>query len=242
MNRRVHKLTIAPMLLTLLASCASPSRQQEATTVKEPAYRSAHPLYFRIAFGSSRGPSMLGVLDESEGTGKGYSVAYIDEGMNNDLASAAPKKFRLVLDPQRLTPWEPKFSFMGPLGAKGKAEYTLDLYSLADTKGPATPRQDYECRWSLKAADWNYSFAGAKVRLLGSATDALRVEPTLLGGKWAWEIGCRPENGKILLSAVLTDESGNWLTDLTASEKRITPVLTLFKEREKAFEQKMEFG
>ena len=238
----MRKLAILPMVFCLMVPCSSLPDQQRLAAVKEPAYRSKCPLYFRVAFGSSEGRSMLGVLDEGEGAGTGYSVAYIDEDMDNDLMSAAPKKFRLLMDPSRLSPWEPKFSFIGPLGETGKAEYTMDLYSLADTRGPITPRRDYAFVWSLNAAGWNYSFINAKVQLCGSASDALKDKPTVLGGKWAWEIEARSEAGKVFVSAALNDDSGNRLSDLTRPNGRLTPILTLFKDRQKAFEQKMEFG
>jgi hypothetical protein len=212
------------------------------TSLKEPAYRSEHPLYFRIAFGSSQERSMLCVLDEGEGAGTGYSTVYVDESMNNDLTSAAPKKFPLVMEPSRLSPWEPKFSFVGPLDEKEKAEYTLDLDALANEKGAPAAGRVCDFRWSVKAAEWNYSFIFAKLRLCGSAADALRDKPTVLGGKWAWEIESRSERGKVFVSAALNDESGNRLSDLTGTSGRISPMLTLFKDRQKVFEQKMEFG
>jgi hypothetical protein len=102
--------------------------------------------------------------------------------------------------------------------------------------------RDYDFVWSLKAADWNYSFINAKVRLCGSASEALKDKPTVLGGKWAWEIETRSERGKVVVSAALNDDSGNRLSDLSAPEGRLSPILTLFKDRQKAFEQKMEFG
>jgi hypothetical protein len=220
---------------------AKPSKAKP-NSLKEPAYRSERPLCFRLAFGSSHGPFMLGVLDEGDGAGTGYSVAYIDEQMNNDLTSAPPKKFPLLMNPSRLSPWEPKFSFMGPLGEMGKAEYTLDLYSLADIRGAVTPGRAYDFTWSLKAGDWNYSFINAKLRFFGNASDALKEKPTVLGSKWAWEIETRSERGKVFASAALNDDNGNRLSDLTGPNGRLSPMLTLSKDRQKAFQQKMEFG
>ncbi len=76
-------------------SVFQPSQAVEHTwdLQKEPQYGSEHPFYFCVVFGEKGNNSMLGVVDESGGTGAGYDVAYVDENMNGDLTDEAAKKF-----------------------------------------------------------------------------------------------------------------------------------------------------
>ena len=97
---------------------------------KERQYGSEHPLYFRAVFGKEGTTSMLGVLDESKGTGTGYDTAYMDENMNNDFTDEQPKMFPSQQSEDGSSKLEPKFEFKGPLGENETASYTLE-YLLA---------------------------------------------------------------------------------------------------------------
>jgi hypothetical protein len=58
---------------------------------KEPAYKSAKPVYLSLALGKGAGRYVIGAFDESGGTGKGYDKLYLDANNNGDLTDdAAP--------------------------------------------------------------------------------------------------------------------------------------------------------
>ena len=58
-------------------------------TLKEPKYVSEKPAYRFFAFGPEGKSVMAMVLDESQGTGKGYDVLYIDLNLDRDITAAA---------------------------------------------------------------------------------------------------------------------------------------------------------
>jgi hypothetical protein len=223
--------------------------EPQAPALKEPVYRSAHPLYFRVAFGSSEGRSMLGVLDEGDGTGKGYSLVYLDENMNRGLTPAPPRKTILLA---RLAN-SAGFEITGPFAENKTAEYTLYLFPLPAPKRPdaraetavgidAGSAPTTQAWWDLKADGWNYMFINGQMGLYTSAAEALKGKPVVLGGKCAWEIASRTQQGKQYVSAALKDENGCTLRILSGPHRNPTPQLTLLKDGEKVFEQKMEFG
>ncbi len=51
----------------------------------EPAYKSDHVLYMTLRLGSGDAGIIAGVLDESQGSGKGYDTLYLDANNNGDL-------------------------------------------------------------------------------------------------------------------------------------------------------------
>jgi hypothetical protein len=227
----------AVMLLSAVAlmhaACSKPP------AAKERSYGSERPLYLRMVFGKEGGASMLGVVDESEGTGTGYNTAYVDENMNGDLTDEQPKKFQRN---SRTRKWVPRFDFEGPLGEEEVVKYTLNIYSLARRKDGAAPGDDYYFFWGLDTEGWNYFFINGKMTLSSSAADAQKAEPLRLGGGCRWEIRSRIADGKVLVSAGLKDDNGSTLRVVRGGEKERSPALALSGDGQAKTEEEMEFG
>jgi hypothetical protein len=206
-------------------------------------YRSQHPHYFRVVFGEQGNKSMLGVMDESGGTGAGYDVAYIDENMNGDLTDEAAKKFSRNERGGRAGLFEPRFEFMGPLKGDETAKYTLDIYSLASKNRSNMQGNDYYFFWFLDINEWNYFFINGKITLFSNATGALKGTPVRLGGPCKWEINSHStRDGKWMISAGLKDENGCTLRIVRQAGQTISPTLTMIQDGQVKMEEKMKFG
>jgi hypothetical protein len=206
-------------------------------------YRSQHPHYFRVVFGEQGNKSMLGVMDESGGTGAGYDVAYIDENMNGDLTDEAAKKFSRNERGGRAGQFEPRFEFMGPLKGDETAKYTLDIYSLASKNRSNMQGNDYYFFWFLDINEWNYFFINGKITLFSNATGALKGTPVRLGGPCKWEINSHStRDGKWMISAGLKDENGCTLRIVRQAGQTISPTLTMIQDGQVKMEEKMKFG
>lgn len=209
---------------------------------KERQYSSERPLYFRAVFGTEGKSSMLGVIDESDGTGAGYDVAYVDENMNSDLTDEAAKEFPRRERGKRKGEIEPRFEFRGPFGAEGVAEYALNIYSLARKVDESVRDDSYHFFWYLNASQWHYFFINGKMKLFSNAVDALKGTPVRLGGACKWKISGRSKDGKVLVSAGLKDSNGCTLRTVRRESKAVSPTLTLAQGGKVEAEQKMEFG
>jgi hypothetical protein len=205
-------------------------------------HHSEHPLYFRVAFRAEGGDSMLGILDESGGTGAGYDVAYLDENMNGDLTDEAAKKFSRNARGSRAGELEPRFEFMEPFRGEERAKYTLDIYSLSNKNRKAVQGNDYYFFWFLDIKDWNYFFINGKMTLFSNAADARKGPPVRLGGPCKWEISSRTQDGKPMISAGLKDENGCTLRIVRRAGDTISPTLTLIQDGQVKAEEKMKFG
>ena len=210
---------------------------------KEPRYGSEHPLYFRVVFGEEGNNSMLGVVDESRGTGAGYDVAYVDENMNGDLTDDAAREFPRRERGSRAGELEPRFEFKGPFKGEENAKYTLNIYSLAQKTRRSTQGNDYYFFWYLNIKEWNYFFINGKMTLFSNAADALKGKPVRLGGQCQWEISSGTKDGKAMVSAGLKDGNGSTLRSVVRrASKSISPTLTLIQDGKVRTEEKMKFG
>jgi len=209
---------------------------------KEPRYGSERPLYFRVVFGKEGKNPMLGVVDESGGTGAGYDVAYVDENMNGDLTDDAAREFPRRERGSRAGELEPRFEFKGPFEREVSAKYTLNIYSLAQKTRRSTQGNDYYFFWYLNIKEWNYFFINGKMKLFSSAADALKGTPVHLGGECKWEISSRIRDSKSLVSAGLKDRNGCTLRVVRRASETVSPTLTLIQDGKVKTEQKMEFG
>jgi len=205
-------------------------------------YRSERPLYFRVVFGKEGKNPMLGVVDESGGTGAGYDVAYVDENMNGDLTDDAAREFPRRERGSRAGELEPRFEFKGPFERELSAKYTLNIYSLAQKTRRSTQGNDYYFFWYLNIKEWNYFFINGKMKLFSSAADALKGTPVHLGGECKWEISSRIRNSKSLVSAGLKDRNGCTLRVVRRASETVSPTLILIQDGKVKTEQKMEFG
>ena len=205
-------------------------------------YRSENPLYFRVVFGQEGNDSMLGILDESGGTGSGYNVAYIDENMNGDLADEAVKEFPRRKLGSRTGELEPRFEFTGPFKGTEKAKYTLYIYSLARMNRTIAPGNAYSFIWFLDVNQWHYFFLNGKMSLYSNAADALTGHPVRLGGRCQWEINARKQSGKPVISAGLKDINGCTLRIVRRAGQTVSPKLTLIQDGQIKAEEKMKFG
>ena len=235
-------LAISNVLLisTVLLSHAADSEPQAP---KERSYGSERPLYFHVVFGKEGRTSMLGVVDESKGTGTGYNMAYVDENMNNNLTDEQPKKFPSARRRNDETSGcEPRFEFEGPLEGEERVKYTLNIYSLASKRRGARQGNDFHFFWYLNTKEWNYFFINGKMKLYPSAADALKGTPVRLGGECKWEIRSRIQKAKMMVSAGLKDNNGCTLRSVNGPKKGLSPMLTLVKDGTVIRQKKLEFG
>lgn len=215
---------------------------------KEPKLASERPLYFRALLGKEGKASMLGVLDESGGTGTGYNIAYVDENMDDDLTNDTPKKFPAANVPpgssssRVATGTEPRFDFKGPLREKETAEYTLNIYALRNTAPAANPQDKYYFFWYLRTENWNYFFINGQMNVYVKAADALKGTPVRLGGACKWEISSGVREKDALVSAGLKDENGCTLRIVNGATGDPSPQLTLIKDGKTVAQEKMSFG
>jgi hypothetical protein len=209
---------------------------------KEPRYGSEHPLYFCVVLGEDGKKSMLGIVDESGGTGTGYDVAYIDENMNGDLTDETAKKFSRYERGSRAGELQPRFEFSGPFKGEERARYTLYLYSLTRKNYRRSPGNEYFFHWTLDTRGWNYFFINGKIKLFSNAADAMKSNPVRLGGQCKWLINSGMKDGKPVISAGLKDENGCTLRILRGAGDRKSPSLTLIHNGKVRAEEKMKFG
>ncbi len=210
--------------------------------LKEPRYGSERPLYFCVVFGKDGKNPMLGVVDESGGTGTGYDVAYVDENMNGDLTDDSAMKFDRVESGSRAGELTPRFEFEGPFEGERSARYSLNIYSLTQKTRSSVQGNEYYFFWYLNTKEWNYFFINGKMKLFSSVADALKGTPVLLGGQCKWEISFRIRGGKSLISAGLKDRNGCTLRIVRQEGKTVSPTLTLIKDNKVKTEEKMKFG
>ena len=210
--------------------------------LKEPRYGSERPLYFRVVFGKEGKNPMLGVVDESGGTGTGYDVAYVDENMNGDLTDDSARKFARIESGSQAGELSPRFEFKGPFEGEESARYKLNIYSLTPRYSGSIQGNEYHFFWYLDIKDWNYFFINGKMKLFSSAADALKGAPVHLGGQCKWEISSRIRDGKSLVSAGLKDINGCTLRIVRQQGKAVSPTLTLIKDGKVETEEKMKFG
>lgn len=209
---------------------------------KESLCRSESPLYFRVVFGKEGNNSMLGVVDESGGTGTGYDVAYVDENMNGDLTDDAAKKFSRYERGSRAGQLNPQFKFTGPFKGEQKAQYTLYIYSLTRKTFNRLPGNDYSFHWFLDINQWNYFFINGKMALFSNINDAMKGKPVHLVSECKWQINPRTRDGRAMVSAGVKDGNGCTLRSLRQAGERLSPTLTLIQDGKVITEEKMKFG
>jgi hypothetical protein len=207
----------------------------------EDRFRSERPLYFRVVFGEQGNNSMLGMLDETGGTGAGYNLVYVDENRNGDLADDAAKKFPTFERGSGARKTDnPRFDFSGPFKNKASAKYTLNILSLPRSSHSAPG--DYPFFWTLDTDGWNYFFIFGKMRLSSNAADALAGPPVRLAGPCKWQISSKRKSGKAVVSAGLKDENGCTLRSVRNSRSTRSPRLSLIKDGKVKAEERMKFG
>ena len=209
---------------------------------KEPRYGSEHPLYFRVVFGEKGNNSMLGVVDESGGTGAGYDIAYVDENINGDLTDETVKKFSRYKRGSRAGELEPRFEFLGPFKGEERAKYTLYIYTLTRKTYSRLPGNEYSFHWYLDVKEWDYFFINGRMKLFSSVADAMKGKPVRLGGQCQWNISSGIKNGKPIISAGLKDGNGCTLRILSGAGDRKSPRLTLIRDGKVRAEENMKFG
>lgn len=211
-------------------------------SIMEPRYDSKNPLYFRVLFGKDAANLMLGVVDESHGTGVGYDVVYIDENMNGDLTDDTAKKFSRRENGSRAGELEPKFEFWGPFDGRDKAKYAINIYTLTPKFIESAKENEYYFFSYLDFKEWHYFFINGKIKLFPSLEEALKGTSVLLGGECRWQLSSRVQDGKPLISAGLKDRNGCTLRAVTQGGQMLLPSLTLLKDGKAKVEEKMKFG
>lgn len=238
----MKRLSIVAVVFLCAVQSLGASRSKTRVP-KEPKYRSENPLYFRLAFGKMFADSMLGVMDESNGSGSGYDVVWLDENMDNDLTNETPKKFptaRRKGGPEGEV--EARFSFKGPLGEDTVAEYEIHIYRLAQQLQRAKGENKCHFFWRMKSEGWSYFFINGRMRFYSSAADALKREALYLAGNCKWDISSRTQGNAVIVSAGLKDANGCTLRILSGPTGQLAPKLSLLRDGEVVQEEKMTFG
>lgn len=252
MDYRQQKVVMKPNRTKPAASENSPKSVFQSSNAaelrwelpKERRYCSEHPLYFRVVFGKEGKKSMLGVIDESSGTGTGYNVAYMDENMNGDLTDDIAKEYSRHKFGNRADELESGFEFDGPFEKEGNATYILNIYSLARKSHNSITGNVHSIHWSLNTKEWYYFFLYGKMELFSSAADAMKGKPVHLGSQCQWKISfrIRDDDGKPMISAGLKDKNGCTLRVVRRLYQDVSPTLTLIKDSKVRRKEKMKFG
>lgn len=206
--------------------------------------RSQHPLYFRLAFGELGKSSMLGVVDESGGSGSGYDTVYLDENLNSDCTDEQPKRFPRQKNPRAgTTGWDPQFSVRGPPGKYGGVNFTLTMSDLERkrTNGSQNIRAS-SLMWRMNLGEWTYLLINGMIKLYPSAAAALEGAPILLGGPCAVEVGAQVAQGRVSVTAAAKDENNCRVRMVYRNNQPLTPLLTLNQGGRVVKKDKMEFG
>ena len=150
-------------------------------TLKEPKYVSEKPAYRFFAFGPEGKSVMAMVLDESQGTGKGYDVLYIDLNLDRDI-TAADEKFACksaaaptkAVVPERLECAVPAGGESCPLPDAASAPVPATLWIINPAPADPTP-----LKRRLNIADPAFDYD------LGTHTGGnLRMDSVLKSGDW----------------------------------------------------------
>jgi hypothetical protein len=263
----MKRISIAGAALCLVLSAIASAAETQPVLPKPPEYAFTKPLYFRIAFGreGKDSKSMLGVLHQAHGAALGYSTAYVDENMDNDLTNDAPKEFPWEkVGPLGLTKaYQPQFTFEGPVGdaraAAGKvARYRIILIGV----GGSIPVPEVCAMYcTVEVDNWEFRWLGGKIRFYGTPAEALKGPPSRFGAPVAWEISSSVEEKQVIISAAVKDKNDARLrlavrpSGLEPPEPAsevglrtvdpanfITPRITLSRDGETVVDEKLAFG
>ena len=230
------KLFVIALAATLSAQFAQAA---PGPGFKEPKYKSSRPLYFRLVFGLDEKNQMLGVFDESSGTGKGYDIVYLDHDADGNLKESRPIKFPKAPDymKKRGIKFDPKFQFNGPFNGK-TARYTLSSYSfgMPNSSNPA----NFHC--SITTGRWTYRFINGKLNLYRSADQAVKGTPFYIAGNITWDVKGTTRGPERMVSAAIKDKNKGTLRSAKKGDQNLAPHLTLYSGRKQAFKSKMGFG
>jgi len=124
-----------PFLLVLLAPIAVCGKTNQGRKLN---IRSKKPLYFKVLVRDTKDKTILGVLDETRGTGTGYNSVILDRNRNGTLADNKREKFKLCYfrtkDGRIRENLDTQFSITIPrLRQTIKFTVHLDLYAMAWT-------------------------------------------------------------------------------------------------------------
>jgi len=133
---------------------------------KEPSYRSQKPLYAFVVLDEGYTKVLELVLDESEGTGKGYDTLYADLNLNGDLTDDEALKGTMRKSESILSCRFPAIEPGVPYNEKGKGvekpwEITISYVQYGMGQGEQTDRRfSYDAKVRLRdgSAVWEYSF------------------------------------------------------------------------------------
>lgn len=233
---------IALLIPAVLAASTRPAGKANIVSDK--------PLWFRVAFAADPNRSILGVLDEGGGTGSGYSLVYLDLNRDGDPLNDTPQTFEEtpVQSREIMGPFMIKFGFRGPVHGDLEGEYCIDLSLMHFYKQRGGAGAGKFLTWRLTADDWKYLWVSGTIGLYGSAAEANRHDPVLLGSDSAWKISADRARGGVKFSAGLYDANGCILRAVYSrsvpdqAQVAMEPEFMLMKGRERVLTQGMEFG
>jgi len=228
------------------AKDASPSPQ----AVKEPKLVSSKPLYLAVVFGEDTARKMLIVIDESQGDGKGYDSAIVDENMDGDLTNHAAVKFPRVEVANSASSkkiLDPRVSFKGPLPGKkdANATYELKLYSLAAATSQTPARKSNYFFWSVTDSEkTNFFFINGQHHTYPTAAEALAGQPIVLAGKGKWSVQASQKGTDVAIAVALKDTNGCTLRVARTATGEVAPAITVVDSAGKELLKKktLEYG
>jgi hypothetical protein len=254
MKKKWLRSAVGVALLTLLATGAW------AASIAGYTPKSENPLRYRIQLGADeKSPKMLVVLDESQGTGKGYDIAIADANLNGKLDDEKPVA--------QETPVQESYarisvSAVAPFReVDSKAKYECAFYVMKKIKGQKEPSVSVIDSITLQkdGKEWNYMLlpgpkaiavdpkdAGLKTLTLGTPLSmTVTVDQTTVTPEESTEKTKSEKSGPgIAISSTIKDEVGQTLRRIQiGKQKEVKPHLVLKSAQGKeAANKDLEYG
>jgi len=225
----MRQLALAALVLCAAAGLAV--ADDAPTPVSDEAF------HVRLAVGGESGRTIVGYIDESAGTGKGYDTAVLD--LDGDGTPEASQTFGKTAD--RRT-GEMRFD------PKVKVEHdgvslVLDLYSLAFRR-PFGGEKQYPAyiRWTATKGDLYAWFINGKVAYHRTARDAAEADPIRLGGPFHFAVSTRTRGPEALVSVGLKDANGCTLRLYRKARTEVRPHFRLLSGDEAKVDTHAPYG
>lgn len=190
--------------------------------------------FFRLVVGDEKPLTVLGFIDESGGTGRGYDRAVLD--LDGD---GVPESL------QEFTSLEPFFGEgeRAPLVflriVHGEATYELTVHGLS---GPARRSGDYHSSWSVRRAGLALSFMSSRSPLHDSLEQAKTGKPIRLGGPFRFRARTRIEGPNAVLDVNLQDSMAGELNGATRQGKKEQIRVRLLRGEDLVEEGRLDYG
>jgi hypothetical protein len=172
---------------------------EEAAPVSEKA------LWFRIVLGTEPEREVLGFLDETKGTGKGYDVAVVDGDGDGSPETRGSHTLTIHWGPGREETHEQPAASLEHAGRHWSL--TFETYHSELSVGPGlTTLVSFD--WSAWAEETWVHFINGRVRMYTSLEAARKARPNRLAAPFRWAVGVGTRGPSALVTAALDDAAG----------------------------------